>query len=162
MRHSGRFCAGQPGATVESEVPGQESPRVYSVGMFETIRWRCYAHVADRRGAERVVGRIEQLLPHTIEIESYERYWKFPELAELRFASPLRRSAAEDALLTTLQWAWQVATPWNLSSPEPGVRHEFEGIASSNIGARFRVGGIEWMEFAITDRGEDHPADGAS
>src|SRR5688572_12979909 len=62
----------------------------YSVGMFETIRWRCYAHVADRRGAERVVGRIGELLPHTIEIKSYERYWKFPELAELRFVSPLR------------------------------------------------------------------------
>ncbi|MFJ4719120.1 MULTISPECIES: hypothetical protein [Streptomyces] len=127
--------------------------------MFETIRWRCYAHVADRRGAERVVGRIERLLPHTVEIESYERYWKFPELAELRFTSPLRRSAPEDALLTTLRWAWQIATPWNLSGPQSGERHEFEGIASSNIGAGFRVGGIEWMEFTITDHDhrENHP-----
>ncbi|MFI7019323.1 hypothetical protein [Streptomyces sp. NPDC050164] len=122
--------------------------------MFETIRWRCYAHVAHRRGAERVVGRIGELLPHTVEIESYERYWKYPELAELRFVSPLRRSAPEDALLTTLQWAWRVATPWTLSSPEAGVRHEFEGIASSNVGASFSVAGIEWMEFTITDRQE--------
>jgi hypothetical protein len=109
-----------------------------------------------------VVGRIEELLPHTIEIESYERYWKFPELAELRFVSPLRCSAPEDALLTTLQWAWRVATPWTLSGPESGVRHEFEGIASSNVGASFRVAGIEWMEFTITDRQEETPADRAS
>jgi hypothetical protein len=122
--------------------------------MFETIRWRCYAHVTDRRGAERVVGRIGELLPHTIEIESYDRYWKYPELAELRFVSPLRRSAPEDALLTTLQWAWKIATPWSLSGPQPGERHEFEGIASSNVGASFSVAGIEWMEFTTTDRQE--------
>ncbi|MBB4715144.1 hypothetical protein BJ965_005026 [Streptomyces luteogriseus] len=54
--------------------------------MFETIRWRCSAHVADRRGAERVVGRVERLLPHTVEIESYERY-AFP----LRLLSPASR-----------------------------------------------------------------------
>ncbi|WP_143645616.1 hypothetical protein [Streptomyces swartbergensis] len=88
--------------------------------MFEVIRWRCYAHVTDHRGAERVVGRIGELWPHAIEIESYERYWKFRELAELRFVSPLR------------------------------LRNEFEGIASSNTGASFRVPGIEWMEFTIT------------
>jgi hypothetical protein len=130
--------------------------------MFETIRWRCYAHVADRRGAERVVGRIGELLPHTIEIKSYERYWKFPELAELRFVSPLRCSIPEDALLTTLQWAWRVATPWSLSGPGSGVRHEFEGIASSNVGASFSVVGIEWMEFITTDRQEGPLANRAS
>ncbi|MFJ2262547.1 hypothetical protein ACIOKD_30265 [Streptomyces sp. NPDC087844] len=32
--------------------------------------------------------RIEGLLPHTIEIESSERYWKFSELAEPRFVPP--------------------------------------------------------------------------
>ncbi|WP_326725741.1 hypothetical protein OHT59_46375 [Streptomyces sp. NBC_00243] len=122
--------------------------------MFETIRWRCYAHVADQRSAERVVGRIGELLPRTIGIESYKRYWKFPELAELRLVSPLGCSTPEDALLTTLQWAWRIATPWSLSDLEPGVRHEFEGIASSNIGATFRVAGIEWMEFTISDRHE--------
>jgi hypothetical protein len=131
---------------------GRVQQEPYSVGMFEEIRWRCYAQVADRRGAERVAGRIGKLLPHAIEIDSYERYWKFPELAELRFVSPLRCSAPEDALLTTLQRAWSIGTPWTLSGPEPGVRHEFEGIASSNVGARFRVPGVEWMEFTITDR----------
>ncbi|MGW6021442.1 hypothetical protein [Streptomyces sp. NPDC055099] len=123
--------------------------------MFETIRWRCYAHVGDRRAAERVVGRIGELLPQTIEIESYERYWKFPELAELRFVSPLSCSTPEDALLTTLQRAWKVATPWSLSGPELGVRHEYWGIASSNVGVSFSVAGIEWMEFTITDRQEN-------
>ncbi|MEU0964882.1 hypothetical protein ABZ357_05355 [Streptomyces sp. NPDC005917] len=127
--------------------------------MFETIRWRCYARVADRRSAERVVGRIEKLLPHTIEIESYERYWKFPELAELRLVSPLGCSAPEDALLTTLQWAWRVAAPWSLSGPEAGTCLQFDGIASANVGAGFSVAGIEWMEFTITDRHEDPPAD---
>ncbi|MDQ1038588.1 hypothetical protein QFZ75_005004 [Streptomyces sp. V3I8] len=130
--------------------------------MFETIRWRCYAHVADRRGAERVVGRVGKLLPHTIEIESYERYWKFPELAELRFVSPLRCSTPQDALLATLQRAWRVATPWSLSGPGPEARHEFEGIASSNVGASFNVAGIEWMEFITTDCQEESSADRAS
>ncbi|MEV8319358.1 hypothetical protein AB0Q95_34890 [Streptomyces sp. NPDC059900] len=122
--------------------------------MFETIRWRCYAHVGDRRAAERVVDRIGELLSHSIEIASYERYWKFPELAELRFVSPLCCSTPEDALLATLQGAWKVATPWSLSGAGPGVRHEFEGIASSNVGASFSVAGIEWLEFTVTDRPE--------
>ncbi|MGW6054767.1 hypothetical protein [Streptomyces sp. NPDC055189] len=130
--------------------------------MFETIRWRCYAHVGNRRAAERVVDRIGKLLPHTIEIESYERYWKFPELAELRFVSPLCCGTPEDALLTTLQWAWKIAAPWSLSGPEPGVRHEFEGTASSNVGASFSVPGIEWMEFTITDRQERPSVDRAN
>ncbi|MFJ4785855.1 hypothetical protein [Streptomyces sp. NPDC088794] len=120
--------------------------------MFETIRWRCYAQVGDRRAAERVVGRIERLLPGSLEIEGYERYWKFPDLAELRLVSPLGCSAPEHALLTTLQWAWKIATPWSLCGPETVTRQEFQGIAAANVGASFSVPGIEWMEFSIADR----------
>ncbi|MFF9808755.1 hypothetical protein ACF1G5_27210 [Streptomyces coeruleorubidus] len=130
--------------------------------MFEAIHWRCYARVANRRSAERVVGRVGELVPHTIELEGYERYWKFPELAELRFVSPLGHAAPQDALLITLQRAWRVATPWSVSNPETGAHHEFEGIASSGAGARFSVAGIEWMEFTITDRHRDPRADGTS
>lgn len=73
----------------------------YSVGLFETVCWRCYTHVANRRASERVMDRIGELLPHAIEMESCERYWKSPELAELRLVSPLHCSAPEDALPTT-------------------------------------------------------------
>ncbi|GAA1921210.1 hypothetical protein GCM10009837_53120 [Streptomyces durmitorensis] len=127
--------------------------------MFETIRWRCYAHAGDRRSAERVVGRIEKLLPCPFEIVGYQRYWKFPELAELRLASPLACSTSEHALLTTLQLAWKIATPWSLLGSEAGAPHEFEGIASANVSATFSVVGIEWMEFTITDRPEDTAAE---
>ncbi|MFJ6085446.1 hypothetical protein ACIQI8_29035 [Streptomyces sp. NPDC092369] len=120
--------------------------------MFETIRWRCYAQVRDRRGAERLVGRVERLLPGPLEIQGYERYWKFPDLAEVRLVSPLGCSAPERALLTTLQWAWKIATPWSLREPETATAMEFEGIAAANVGASFTVPGIEWMEFAIADR----------
>ncbi|MDG9707677.1 hypothetical protein [Streptomyces sp. DH10] len=130
--------------------------------MFETIRWRCYARVASRRSAERVVGRIGELLAHTVELEGYERYWKIPELAELRFVSPLGCSAPQDALLVTLQGAWRVATPWSVSNLEAGAHHEFEGVASSSVGARFRVAGVEWMEFTVTDRDQNPLADGLS
>ncbi|MFH8497587.1 hypothetical protein [Streptomyces coeruleorubidus] len=130
--------------------------------MFEVIRWRCYARVANRRSAERVVGRIGELLVHTVELEGYERYWKFPELAELRFVSPLGCSAPQDALLITLQRAWRIATPWSVSNPEAGVRHEFEGVASSDVGARFSVAGVEWMEFTIADRDQNPLVDGAN
>lgn len=101
-------------------------------------------------------------MPYTIELEGYERYWKFPELAELRFVSPLGCPDPQDALLTTLQWAWRVATPWSLSAPDAGARHEFEGVASSSVGASFSVAGIEWMEFTITDRHQNTLADRAS
>ncbi|MGW1802606.1 hypothetical protein ACWCQN_43760 [Streptomyces sp. NPDC001984] len=127
--------------------------------MFETIRWRCYVHAGDRRSAGRVVSRIEKLLPCPVEIEGYERYWKFPELAELRLVSPLICPTPEQALLTTLQRAWTIATPWSLLNPESGAHQESEGIASANVGARFSVAGIEWMEFTITDRHEDTAVD---
>ncbi|MFH8446560.1 hypothetical protein ACH4D3_35775 [Streptomyces sp. NPDC018026] len=29
--------------------------------MFETIRWRCHVRASDRRGAERVVGRLARI-----------------------------------------------------------------------------------------------------
>ncbi|MFK0280183.1 hypothetical protein ACIQVL_06875 [Streptomyces sp. NPDC090499] len=127
--------------------------------MFETIRWRCYVHAADRRGAGRVVGHIEKLLPCPVEIVGHERYWKFPELAEVRLVTPLVRPTPEQALLTTLQWAWTIATPWSLLNPESGTHQEFEGIASVNAGARFSVAGVEWMEFTISDRHEDTTVD---
>ncbi|MFE6198040.1 hypothetical protein [Streptomyces sp. NPDC057838] len=117
--------------------------------MFETIHWRCFARVADRRAAGRVIGRVETLLSHAVELESYERYRKFPELAELGFVSPLRCPTPETALLTTLQRAWTLASPWAVSGSETGASHEFEGIASADVGARFRVAGIEWMEFRV-------------
>jgi hypothetical protein len=98
-------------------------------------------------------------LPCPLEIKGYERYWKFPELAELRLVSPPVCSTPEHALLTTLQWAWKIATPWSLLSSEAGAHHEFEGIASANVGARFSVVSIEWMEFTITDRHEDTAVD---
>ncbi|MFF8674451.1 hypothetical protein [Streptomyces sp. NPDC015242] len=69
--------------------------------MFETIHWRCFARVADRHAAGRVIGRGETLLSHAVELGSYERYRKFPELAELGFVSPLRCPTPEAALLTT-------------------------------------------------------------
>ncbi|MFF3469111.1 hypothetical protein [Streptomyces sp. NPDC002619] len=84
--------------------------------------------------------------------------WKFPELADLRLVSPLACSTPEQALLTTLQRAWTIATPWGLLNPESGAHHEFTGIASANVGARFSVVGIDWMEFTITDRREDTAA----
>lgn len=118
--------------------------------MFETIRWRCHAHVADRPGAERIVGRLGALSPLPLEIEGYERYWKFPELAELRMVSPLKCATPDSALLTTLECASKFATPWSLFDPAAHNAHEFEGIASANVGARFTVPGIEWMHFYVT------------
>ncbi|MFE4832538.1 hypothetical protein [Streptomyces sp. NPDC056672] len=118
--------------------------------MFETIWWRCHVRATDRRGAERVARRLGTQLDGAVQIESYERYWKFPELAEMRLVSPLRCSTPETALLTTLQYARRIATPWSLGTPGPG--NEFEGVAASNAGSRFAVPGVEWMEFHVTER----------
>jgi hypothetical protein len=120
--------------------------------MFETIRWRCHVHANDRRAAERVVGRLAARLDRPVEIESYERYCKFPELAVLRLVSPLGCPAPEHALMAALESAWKIATPWSLGSQGAGSHHEFEGIAAANVGARFSVPGIQWMEFHVTDR----------
>lgn len=120
--------------------------------MFESIQWRCHVHANDRRSAERVVGRLADRLDRPVEIENYERYCKFPELAVLRLVSPLQCPTPERALMTALECAWKIATPWSLGSQGPGAHHEFEGIAAANIGAHFNVPGIEWMEFRITDR----------
>ncbi|MEV5985830.1 hypothetical protein AB0L85_12495 [Streptomyces sp. NPDC052051] len=120
--------------------------------MFETIQWHCFAQAADRRTAERLVARLAARSPLPVEIESYERYWKSPELADLRLVSPLRGAAPDQALLTTLECAWAFATPWSLANPDGGTRHEFTGIASADTGARFTVAGVEWMEFLLTDR----------
>ncbi|WP_234353309.1 hypothetical protein [Streptomyces ardesiacus] len=118
--------------------------------MFETIWWRCHVHAADRRGAERVVSRLGTQLMRAVEIDSYERYWKFPELAVMQLVSPLQRSTPETALLTALECAWRIATPWSLSAA--GSSNEYEGIASANVGSRFTVPGVEWMEFRINGR----------
>ncbi|MET9500053.1 hypothetical protein [Streptomyces sp. NPDC006552] len=117
--------------------------------MFESIWWHCHVRVADRRGAEGVVTRLAAQLDSTVQFESYERYWKFPELAEIRLNSPLQCSTPETALLATLRYAWRAATPWALLAPGPG--NEFEGVAALNAGSRFLVPGIEWMEFHIAD-----------
>lgn len=120
--------------------------------MFETIRWRCHVHANDRRAAERVVGRIAARLDRPVDIESYERYCKFPELAVLRLVSPLQCPTPELALMTVLECAWKIATPWSLGSQGSGVHHEFMGIAAANVGAHFSVPGIEWTEFYVSDR----------
>ncbi|WP_395571927.1 hypothetical protein [Streptomyces sp. BK79] len=118
--------------------------------MFETIRWRCHVHTHDRRGAERVAGRLADRLDRALRIETYERYWKYPELAELRLISPLESVSSDAALLSVLQSAWRIATPWTLGAP--GTDGEFSGVASVNTGSRFSVAGVEWMEFYVTDR----------
>ncbi|WP_254406283.1 hypothetical protein [Streptomyces sp. AC627_RSS907] len=118
--------------------------------MFETIRWRCHVRTHDRRGAERVVGRLAARLDRTIRFETYERYGKYPELAEVRLTSPLETVSPEATLLTVLHSAWRIATPWVLGAP--GTDGEFDGIAAANTGSRFTVPGIEWMEFYVTDR----------
>ncbi|MFI6346473.1 hypothetical protein [Streptomyces sp. NPDC050560] len=121
--------------------------------MFETIRWRCFLRVRDRRAAERVVGRVERVMGREVRMERYERYWKIPELAEVWLVSPLHRTTAESALLTTLRSAWQVATPWSLAPPGPGPGEEFEGSAILDAGARFAVPGVEWMQFFLSEGG---------
>ncbi|MEV6084879.1 hypothetical protein [Streptomyces parvulus] len=118
--------------------------------MFETIQWRCYARVNDRRGAERVVGRLAARLDRPLRLDTYERYWKYPELAELRLVSPLESFGPEAALLAVLQSAWRIGTPWTLGAP--GTDGEFEGIAAVNTGSHFSVPGVEWMEFQVIAR----------
>ncbi|MFD5049573.1 hypothetical protein [Streptomyces tendae] len=118
--------------------------------MFESIQWRCHIHANDRRGAERVVGRLAARLDRDIRIETYERYWKYPELAELCLTSPLESVGPEAAFLAVLRSAWRIATPWSLGAP--GTDGEFDGVASANTGSRFAVAGVEWMEFYVTDR----------
>ncbi|WP_105971712.1 hypothetical protein [Streptomyces geranii] len=120
--------------------------------MFETIQWRCHVHANDRRAAERVVGRMADRLDRPVEIENYERYCRFPELAVLRLVSPLRCAAPEHALMTVLDCAWKIATPWSLGSQGAGGQREFEGVAAANVGAHFSIPGIEWMEFRVSDR----------
>ncbi|MEU3760969.1 MULTISPECIES: hypothetical protein [Streptomyces] len=118
--------------------------------MFETIRWRCHVRTNDSRGAERVVGQLTARLDRTMQIETYERYWKYPELAELHLISPLESVSPDAALLAVLQSAWRIATPWAVGAP--GTDGEFDGVASVDIGSRFTVPGVEWMEFYVTDR----------
>jgi hypothetical protein len=118
--------------------------------VFATITWRCHMRVSDRRAAERVVGRIAVRLDVPVEMERYERYWKFPELAEVALTSPLGCATEEAALLAGLRCAWAVATPWALGPP--GADGVFEGVASARAGARFTVPGVEWMEFHIAPR----------
>ncbi|MFG2543557.1 hypothetical protein ACGFOM_14070 [Streptomyces sp. NPDC048594] len=118
--------------------------------MFETIRWRCYARVNHRRAAERVVGRLAARLDRPLRLDTYERYWKYPELAELRLVSPLESVGPDAALLAVLGSAWRIATPWALGAPD--TDGEFEKIAAVNTGSRFTVPGVEWMEFHVTDR----------
>ncbi|CAM5685807.1 hypothetical protein STENM327S_04095 [Streptomyces tendae] len=78
-----------------------------------------------------------------------ERYWKYPELAELRLTSPLEPVGPEAALLAVLRSAWLIATPWALGAPD--AEGEFHGIASLP-GSHFTVPGVEWMQFQVDGR----------
>ncbi|GGX46130.1 hypothetical protein [Streptomyces fructofermentans] len=118
--------------------------------MFASVHWRCHLRVGDRHKAERLVGRVEALLGHPMEITGYERYWKLPGLAEVQLVSPLNRSDPADALLATLESAWAIGTGWSVG-PGSGDRREFEGIAAITSSGRFTVPGIEWMTFSIGD-----------
>lgn len=117
--------------------------------MFETIHWRCHVRGADRRKVERVVGRMRERMVLPLVMREYERYWKVPELAEVRLESPLGRVGADEALLAALECAWRVATPWSVSAIGPPERREFSGLAAGTVGARFLVPGVEWIEFSL-------------
>ncbi|WP_326636369.1 hypothetical protein OIE67_02895 [Nonomuraea fuscirosea] len=52
--------------------------------MFELIHWRGYLRANKQAGAERVINRMGRVLGDTFTLLSYERYWKIPELAEVR------------------------------------------------------------------------------
>ncbi|MFI7871396.1 hypothetical protein [Streptomyces salinarius] len=117
--------------------------------MFETIWWRCHIHANDRRAAERVVGRLAARLDRPLRTETYERYGRYPELAQLCLASPLGAVGPAAALHTVLRSAWLLASPWALGAPT--ADGEFDGVASASIGSRFAVPGVEWMEFHVND-----------
>ncbi|WP_415948341.1 hypothetical protein [Streptomyces sp. KLOTTS4A1] len=120
--------------------------------MFTSIRWRCFMRVSTQQKAEHLVRRMQDLLGSPMEIESYERYWKIPELAEVCVTSPLHQETAAEAFLAALEAAWALARGWSVSNPD-GLRHEFEGIAAMTTGAEFTIPGVEWMTFHIVDVG---------
>ncbi|MFC4889113.1 hypothetical protein ACFPK5_28690 [Streptomyces beijiangensis] len=93
---------------------------------------------------------MRNLLGDPMEIESYGRYWKIPELAEVRLSSPLNQDNAAEALLNTLEAAWKLARGWRMIDAD-ARRFEFEGIAAATTGAQFIVPGVEWIAFLITD-----------
>lgn len=121
--------------------------------MYATISWRCHVHAADRRKAERVAGRMRERLRLPLDVEEYERYARFPELAVMRLTTPLGHDDAQAALFAALECAWRLATPWSVSALGPPGRREFNGVAAGTVSARFFVPGVEWMEFTLTGDG---------
>ena len=118
--------------------------------MFETIWWRCHIRANDRRAAERVVGRLAARLDRPLRTETYERYGRYPELAQLCLVSPLGVAGPAAALHTVLRSAWLIASPWALDAPT--ADGEFDGMASVSVGSRFAVPGVEWIGFHVNDR----------
>ncbi|MFE1074384.1 hypothetical protein ACFW5W_24590 [Streptomyces sp. NPDC058783] len=117
--------------------------------MFETIWGRCHIRADDRRAAERVVGRLAARLDRPLRTETYERYGRYPEMAQMCLTSPLGAVGPAAALHTVLRSAWLPASPWALGAPT--ADGEFGGVASVSIGSRFVVPGVEWMEFHVND-----------
>ncbi|MFI7610287.1 hypothetical protein ACIBP6_03515 [Nonomuraea terrae] len=119
--------------------------------MFELIHWRGYLRVNKQVGAERVINRMGRVLGDTFTLLSYERYWKIPELAEVRLTSPLGAREPQDAVFRTLLAVRRLGGPWSVGCQMQDDRLEFEGIAAKTAHARFVVPGVEWLLFSVTN-----------
>ena len=84
------------------------------------VRWRGFFRVKDPEAARVVTKR----LPGDLRLVRAERYWKNAELHEVHLVCTVNSPTFDAA-------AW------------------FEGSLTTNDGGRFRVAGLEWLEFEL-------------
>lgn len=83
--------------------------------MFKVIHWRGYLRVNKQTGAESVIAKMSKALGEPLTLLTYERYWKIPELAEVRMTSPLDAQKPQEAVFRTLLTAQRIAGPWSVT-----------------------------------------------
>jgi hypothetical protein len=114
------------------------------------IRWHGFFRAKERGAVDKLVGRMETLIEHPVEVLSAERYWKDKGMHDVRLRTPLEAAVLDAAILETMVLVEPLGD-WMFGAPkvERDGTGSFDGMLSKNGGSRIVVAGIDLLILEI-------------
>ena len=133
-------------ATMSSTGHEAEAARCVSI----EIHWHGFFRAQDRGAVDKLVGRMEALIEHPVEVLSAERYWKDKGMHDVRLRTPLEAAVLDAAILETMVLVAPLGD-WMFGAPkvERDGTGSFDGTLSKSGGSRIVVAGIDLLLLEI-------------
>lgn len=126
------------------------------------VYWSLIFRVGNRDKAMKELRRAEALLGRTLQVASFEPYWKIDGEWRLEATAQIPATSADGLVTNSLLLANRLAYHWSVSGPhfnEAGKLESFTGVFQVGPANKTKLSSLVWAHFSVSeDRSEPSSA----